>query len=70
MHFRNAYPDSKDYIITMSNFISKLSEIRLAKQELLEAEIVDYWVEFCVREVDFDGVTNPDSRLAATGFLT
>jgi hypothetical protein len=47
LHFRNAFPESSDYINQMHGVLPSLAEIKMARTELTESDIIDYWLDFC-----------------------
>ncbi|CAG9312103.1 unnamed protein product [Blepharisma stoltei] len=69
LQLRSQIPESIHYLTTMNEFLPSLCEIRAAKQEIVTAGIVDFWMEFGLREADADNRRPPDVRLAALNFV-
>ena len=67
--FRNHLSESLAYLSTVNEFLPDLCEIKAAKQELIAVGIIDFWVDFALKESDGDGRKPVDVRLAAISLL-
>jgi hypothetical protein len=50
LHFRNAFNEPSEYLTSMHSVLPSLAEIRMARSELMESDVIDYWLDFCTRE--------------------
>ena len=62
LHLRNAYPESMQYLVAIHEFLTYFTEIRSAKEEILEARIVEYWIELSLREAEYDSGRSPSTK--------
>lgn len=69
IQLRNMLFESINYLTTINEFLPNLCEIRTSKQELIAAGIVDFWLEFALKEADADARKPVDVRLAALALL-
>lgn len=69
IQLRNLLFESINYLTTINEFLPNLCEIRASKQELIAAGIVDFWIEFALKEADADSRKPVDVRLAAIALL-
>ena len=69
IQLRNYIPDSINYFTTMNQLLPSFCEIRSFKLELINGGVLDFWLEFGLRESDFDNKRPADVRLSGINFL-
>jgi hypothetical protein len=67
--FRHYLEDNIAYLTAIDEAIVPLCELKPSKEELLSTGIVDFWVEFTLKETEGEGKKPADGRLAAIGLL-
>lgn len=67
--FRHYLEDNKAYLTAIEEAIVPLCELKTSKEELLSTEIVDFWVDFALKETEGEGKKPVEGRLAAIGLL-
>jgi hypothetical protein len=67
---RSLYPSPLEYIAIVNDFTHVLSENKEYREEMLSSGLIDFWLEFCVRQADNDGTHSSEERTAAVTFLS
>jgi hypothetical protein len=70
LHLRNLFDDTLQFLQATFDLLPSLAEVRMAKQEILDCGLVEYWVKLGLRESEPDIGNSESIRAAACGLLT
>lgn len=65
---KSLYPSPREYTAAVNNFIHVLADDDKSRTELLDAGLIDYYLETSVSSADNDGKNSPEERTAALAF--
>jgi hypothetical protein len=68
-HFQTAFPSPAAYLNTIHDILPSVAELRSANTEILESDVIDFWLDICTQESDATE-TDGASHMAALGLLT
>lgn len=66
---RPLYPSPREYISMINNFTHVLAEEPHSRQELLDAGLIDYWLEHNISQADNDAKNSPEERTTSLAFV-
>lgn len=69
VQFRSYLESSLSYLNAINEDIPALIELKAAKEELIATGVVDFWVDFSLKETEGEGKKPVDGRLAAISLL-
>ncbi len=67
-HLKLAIPEAKEYMETVSGLVPSLAEYKVSRDELANAGVLVFWIDFGCRKADVDN-SNANERTAALGML-
>lgn len=66
---RQLYPSPLEYTAIINDFVNIIVDSKYAMEEIEEAELIDIWLEMCIRQSDNDGKHSPEERTASIAFM-
>jgi len=66
---RPLYPSPREYISIINDFVHVLVDDPVSKEELLDAGLIDYWLETNIKISDSDGKNSPEERTTSIAFV-
>jgi hypothetical protein len=69
VQFRTHIEANLAYITAINEAISPLCELKTAKEEIIATGVLDFWVDFTLKETEGEGKKPVDGRLAAIALL-
>lgn len=63
------YPSPRDYMAIINDFVHVLAEEQKTKEELLEAGLIDFWLEENLAQADNEAKASPEERTTSLAFV-
>lgn len=61
--------DTKEYVNILSEFLPHMTESESIYDEISVSGILEFWIEFCIKEIDSVTGKSIDTRIAVLGFV-
>lgn len=66
----NLFPKTNDYFRIISTFIQPFSDYKLSRDDIIEAGILEFWIDLACKKAAVEESNKPEDRAAALSLLT